>query len=60
MYLVRAKGVADMSFRGETAQEVRIRFIDAFEEVAARLARAERSLVQQLHALDQPRTLRLN
>ncbi len=54
LYRMTAKGLSElaMSFSGEDAREVRIRFLNAFEEVTARLANAERSLVQQLHALE--------
>lgn len=54
MYRMTAKGLSElaMGFSGDDAREVRIRFINAFEEVAARLARAEHSLVEQLHALE--------
>lgn len=53
MYRMTAEGLYAMNLRGESAREVRIRFLNAFEEVAARLMRAERSLVQQLEALEQ-------
>lgn len=54
MYRMTAKGLSElaMSFTGDQARVIRIRFLNAFEEVADRLARAERSLVEQLHALD--------
>jgi len=53
MFRMTAKGLSElaMGFSGDDAREVRIRFLNAFEEVTARLARAERSLVAQLHAL---------
>jgi Rha family phage regulatory protein len=54
MYRMTAKGLSElaMSFSGDKSRVVRIRFLNAFEEVTARLARAERSLVDQLHALE--------
>ncbi len=53
MYRMTAKGLSElaMGFTGDDACEVRIRFVDAFEEVAARLERAEKSIAEQLHAL---------
>lgn len=54
MYRMIAKGLSDlaMSFTGDQSRVIRIRFLNAFEEVTARLARAERSLIEQLHALE--------
>lgn len=54
MYRMTAKGLSElaMSFSGDKSRVIRIRFLNAFEEVTERLARAERSLVEQLHALD--------
>lgn len=54
MYRMTAKGMSElaMSFSGDAAREVRIRFLNAFEEVSARLASAERSLIQRLHDLE--------
>ena len=54
MYRMTAKGLSElaMGFSGDDAREVRIRFLNAFEEVSARLDRTERSLVEQLHALE--------
>jgi len=53
MYRMTAKGMGEltMGFSGDDAREVRIRFLDAFEEVAKRLERAEKSITEQLHAL---------
>lgn len=54
MYKMTAKGLSElaMSFSGEDARVIRIRFLNAFEEVADRLARAERSITQQLLELE--------
>ena len=54
MYRMTAKGLAEltMGFTGDDACVVRIRFIDAFEEMAQRLASAERTLTQQMHAIE--------
>lgn len=54
MYRMTAKGLSElaMSFSGEDARVIRIRFLNAFEEVADRLARAERSITQQLLELE--------
>lgn len=54
MYRMTAKGLSElgMGFSGDDAREVRIRFLSAFEEVAERLARAERSITQKLLELE--------
>lgn len=54
MYRMTAKGLSElaMSFSGDDARVIRIRFLNAFEEVAARLARAERSITQKLLELE--------
>ena len=54
MYKMTAKGLSElaMSFSGEDARVIRIRFLNAFEEVAERLARTERSITQQLLELE--------
>jgi Rha family phage regulatory protein len=54
MYRMTAKGMSElaMSFSGDDAREVRIRFINAFEEVAERLARAEQSITERLLELE--------
>lgn len=51
MYRMTAKGLSElaMSFSGDAARVIRIRFLDAFEEVAQRLANAEKSITQMLH-----------
>jgi Rha family phage regulatory protein len=54
MFRMTAKGLSElaMSFSGDDAREVRIRFLNAFEEVASRLERAERSITERMHALE--------
>lgn len=54
MYRMTAKGLSElaMSFSGDQARIVRIRFLNAFEEVADRLARAEQTITQMLHDLE--------
>lgn len=58
MYRMTAKGLTalTLAFTGEDAEEVRIRFVDAFEELALRLARAEETISEQLHALTRRET----
>lgn len=53
MYRMTAKGLSEltMGFSGDDACEVRIRFVDAFEAVAQRLADRERNITEQLHDL---------
>lgn len=53
MFRMTAKGLSElaMGFTGDDACEVRIRFLNAFEEVAQRLADRERSITEQLHDL---------
>ena len=53
MYRMTAKGLSElaMSFKGEKARVIRIRFLNAFEAVAERLARQEQSITERLHAL---------
>ena len=54
MYRMTAKGMTEltMGFGGERARVVRIRFINAFEEVGNRLAQAERTITAMLHDLE--------
>lgn len=54
MYRMTAKGLSElaMSFSGEDARVVRIRFINAFEVVANRLAQAEKTITAMLHDLE--------
>ena len=54
MYRMTAKGMTEltMGFTGEQARIVRIRFVNAFEAVAERLAQAERSITAMLHDLE--------
>ena len=51
MYRMTPKGLSEltMSFSGDDARVIRIRFINAFEEVANRLADAERTIAERLH-----------
>ncbi len=63
MYRMTAKGLSElaMSFSGDDSREVRIRFLNAFEEVAERLARAEHSITERLLELERreiPSTLK--
>jgi len=53
MYRMTAKGLSElaMGFSGDKARVVRIRFINAFEAVAQRLAERERSITERLHDL---------
>ena len=54
MYKMTAKGLSElaMSFSGDDARIIRIRFLNAFEEVAERLARAEKSITERLLELE--------
>ena len=54
MYRMTQKGLSElaMSFSGDDAREVRIRFLNAFEKVAERLARAESTITNMLHDLE--------
>lgn len=54
MYTMTAKGLSElaMSFSGDEARVVRIRFVNAFDAVAERLARAERSITERLFDLE--------
>lgn len=54
MYRMTAKGLSElaMSFSGEKARIIRIRFINAFDVVAGRLAQAERTITAMLHDLE--------
>ena len=54
MYRMTAKGLSElaMSFSGDQSRVIRIRFLNAFEEVAERLARAERTIAEQLLDLE--------
>lgn len=58
MFRMTSKGLGElaMSFIGDDAREIRIRFLDAFEEVAKRLADAEKTITEQLFALDRRET----
>lgn len=51
MYNMTAKGMSElaMSFTGDDSRVVRIRFVNAFEEVANRLANAEKTISERLH-----------
>ena len=53
MYRMTAKGLSElaMSFAGDQSRVIRIRFLNAFEAVADRLAATERSITERLHAL---------
>lgn len=50
MYRMTAKGLSElaMGFSGDKARVVRIRFVNAFEAVAQRLADRERSITERL------------
>ncbi len=54
LFKMTAKGLSElaMGFAGDDAREVRIRFLNAFEEVAGRLDRAERSITERLFDLE--------
>lgn len=54
MYRMTEKGLSElaMSFSGEKARVVRIRFLNAFESVARRLAQAEKTITAMLHDLE--------
>jgi Rha family phage regulatory protein len=54
MYRMTADGLTElaMSFTGETARLIRLRFIAAFRQVSARLESAERSITEMLHDHD--------
>lgn len=54
MYRMTSKGLSElaMSFSGDQARIVRIRFLGAFEEVAERLACTEQTITQMLHDLE--------
>jgi Rha family phage regulatory protein len=54
MYRMTAKGLSElaMSFSGDEAREVRIRFLDAFAEVEARFVSSEMSITARLHELE--------
>ena len=54
MFKITAKGFSElaMSFSGDNARIIRIRFLNAFDEVAERLARAERSIADRLLELE--------
>lgn len=51
MYRMTAKGLTALAlgFSGEDAEEVRIRFVDAFEELARSLESRDSSITQLLH-----------
>jgi len=54
MYRMTAKGLSElaMGFSGDKARVIRIRFVNAFEEVAERLANADRTITNMLHDLE--------
>lgn len=54
MYRMTADGLSElaMSFTGDKARVVRIRFVAAFREVSRRLEAAERSILDLLHQHD--------
>ena len=54
MYRMTAKGLSElaMGFTGDQSRVVRIRFLNAFEEVSARLANAERTITERLFDLE--------
>lgn len=54
MYRMTAKGLSElaMGFSGDPARVIRIRFLNAFEVVAKRLASAERTISAMLHDLE--------
>jgi len=54
MYRITAKGLSElgMSFSGDDAREIRIRFLSAFEEVSRRFENAEKSITEQLLELE--------
>lgn len=54
LFRMTAKGLSElaMSFSGDLSRVVRIRFLNAFEEVSARLSRAEQSITARLHELE--------
>ena len=54
MYRMTDKGLSElaMSFSGDDARVIRIRFIGAFVAVAERLKQAERTITEMLHDLE--------
>lgn len=58
MYLMTDKGLSElaMSFSGDQARVIRIRFINAFERVAERLDQADRTITAMLHDLERRET----
>lgn len=54
MYRMTQKGLSElaMGFSGDDAREIRIRFLNAFEKVAERLACADRTITAMLHELE--------
>lgn len=54
MYRMTSKGLSElaMGFSGDKARVIRIRFLNAFEAVAERLAKAERTITAMLHDLE--------
>lgn len=54
MFRMTAKGLSElaMSFSGEDARVVRIRFLNAFEVLARRLAHAEAAIAEMLYDLE--------
>ncbi len=58
MYRMTSKGLSEltMSFSGDKSRVIRIRFLNAFEEVAQRLANAEKSITEMLLDLERKET----
>lgn len=54
MFRMTAKGLSElaMGFTGEKSRVVRIRFLNAFDEMTLRLASAERSITERLFDLE--------
>ena len=54
MYRMTAKGLSElaMGFTGDQSRVIRIRFLNAFEAVADRLAERERSITERLFELE--------
>lgn len=54
LYRMSAKGLSElaMGFTGDQSRVIRIRFLNAFEEVAGSLARNERSITERLFELE--------
>jgi hypothetical protein len=54
MFRMTAKGFSElaMGFTGDASRVIRIRFLNAFEEVADRLEKAEKTITQRLFDLE--------